>query len=180
MILRHKNKFYKSLKKAVKDIILKHGMKDGPCHLEMKYSGKKWKLIEANPRVSGGAMNAFIEAAYGISLVGETLKFALGLKPNFNCKYKKETFLQYVIAPQKGILEKVTGANRALNSEGVKAVYIKPKKESIIMPPISMAYRYAYVIAAGETAEEARQNAKYAASQIEFHLYEDFERVRIN
>lgn len=174
MILEHKNRFYKSLKKAVKSIICAHGMENGPCHLEIRYVHNKWKLIEANPRISGGAMNSFIETAYGINLVGETLKLALGIKPNFNCRYKKETFLQYVIATQKGKLERVVGRDKALHCEGVQAVYIKPKKDSIIMPPISMAYRYAYVIATGQTADEARENAKHGAAQIEFHLYEYF------
>ena len=170
MILEHKSKFYKSLKNAVKCIVCKHGMKNGPCHLEMKYVNEKWKLIEANPRVSGGAMNLFIETAYGINLVGETLKLALGFKPNFNYKYKKETFLQYIIIPKKGELEKVTGKNKALNCQGVQVVYIKPKKGSTIMLPVSMAYRYAYVIATGQTADEARKNAKHGAAQIKFHV----------
>ena len=170
MILDHENEFYQSMKEAVNAIIKKHGMTNGPCHLEIRYVNNEWKLIEANPRVSGGAINSFVETAYGISLVGETLKFALGLKPNFEYKYKKETFLQYVIVRKKGVLAKVTGRTRALNCEGVEHVYIRPKKGSIIVPATSMAHRYAYVIATGQTADEAEERAKYGASQIKFHL----------
>ena len=37
-------------------------------------------------------------------------------------------------------------------------------------PPLSMGNRYAYVIATGNTAEDAKINAKFAASQISFKL----------
>jgi biotin carboxylase len=129
-------------------------------------------LIEVNPRISGGAMNSFIETAYGINLVKETLRFALGEQPDFSYKYRKETFLQYVIVPKEGRLIKVTGRNNALNCRGIEQVYIKPKIGSLIIPPISMAYRYAYVIATGKTTEDAMGNAKHGASQIKFHLRE--------
>jgi len=182
MILEHENEneFYRSLKEAVNFIIDRHGMKNGPCHLEMKYAinntrdknTDKWRLIEANPRISGGAMNSFIETAYGINLVKETLRLAIGNEPDFTCKYKKETFLQYVIVPKAGRLIKVTGRNNAMNCRGVEQVYIKPKKDSIIIPPVSMAYRYAYVIATGKTSGDAMENAKYGASKIKFHLRE--------
>ena len=170
MILDHENKFFRSLKKAVGFIIKKHGLKDGPSHLELRYFRNEWKLIEANPRISGGAINSFIETAFGINLVEETVKLALGLEPNFDAKYKKQAFLQYLIVPAPGILKKVTGKSNAQKYPGVEHVYIKPKKGSTIIPPISMAYRYAYVIATGNTAEQARENAGAGASQIKFHL----------
>jgi biotin carboxylase len=160
-----------SLKAAVENIIKLHGMQNGPCHLELRYFNGKWILIEANPRISGGAMNAFIETAYGIDLAGETLKFALGQEPNLDCKYKKETYLRYIIVQKGGILEKVTGKNAALNSAGVRHVYVKPKKGTELHPPSSMGYRYAYVIATGSSSEESVQNAKNAASKIKFHLH---------
>lgn len=40
-----------------------------------------------------------------------------------------------------------------------------------VQPPMSMGYRYAYIIATGSTEEEARANAKYATSKIQFILY---------
>jgi hypothetical protein len=51
-------------------------------------------------------------------------------------------------------------------------VFIKPKKESLILPPLSMAHRYAYVIATGKTADEAEKNAKHGISRIKFHISE--------
>jgi len=172
MMLDLDDEFFQSLNEAVNFIIRKHGLENGPCHLELRYVNNDWKLIEINSRISGGAINLFIETAFGLNLVQETLKLALGLSSNFEYKYKKQTFLQYLIVPRTGTLLKVTGKAKALDCQGVRHVYIRPKKECLITPPVSMSDRYAYVIATGEDAEEARQNARYGASQIKFHLRE--------
>jgi len=162
--------FFRRLKESAQSIVLAHGMHDGPCHLELRSFDSQWKLIEANPRISGGAMNLLIETAYGVNLAKETLKSALGFAPDLERKYKKETFLQYVVVPGEGVLTKVTGKNMARNSPGITHVYVKPKKGSVLTPPASMGHRYAYVIGTGALAGEARKNAKTGASKIKFHL----------
>jgi len=162
--------FFQCLKQAVREIVRTHGMRDGPCHLELRCFGTEWKLIEANPRISGGAMNVLIETAYGINLAKETLKSALGQESDLRRKYKKEAFLQYVVVPGEGTLIKVTGKTLAQNSPGVAQVNIKPKKGSVLIPPASMGHRYAYVIGTGISADAARMNAKAGASKIKFHL----------
>ena len=163
-------KFYESLKVAVKDIIELHGLENGSCHLEMRLVNKQWKLVETNPRISGSGMNEFLEIGLGINLVKETLKLALGKEPDLEPKHKKNAFAQYIIVKQKGILERVLGKQAALTSPNVKSVYIKPRKGTLLTPPESMGNRYAYVVAIGKTENEAKKNAKYAASKINFVL----------
>ncbi|MCL2408210.1 MAG: ATP-grasp domain-containing protein [Oscillospiraceae bacterium] len=162
--------FFRRLKEAAQSIVLAHSMRDGPCHLELRQFDNEWKLIEANPRISGGAMNLLIETAYGINLTKETLKAAVGLAPDIERKYTKETFLQYIVVPGEGTLTKVTGKNMARNWPGVTHVYVKPKKGTILRPPASMGHRYAYVIGTGASPDEARGNAKIGASKIKFNL----------
>jgi len=162
--------FFRGLEQAARVIVQAHGMRDGPCHLELRHFADEWRLIEANPRISGGAMNVLIQTAYGINLAKETLKAATGRVPEFVRKHQKEAFLQYVLVPEAGRLVKVTGKSQAQNSPGVAQVYVKPKKGSLLTPPASMGQRYAYAIGTGTTAEEARANAKAGASKIKFHL----------
>lgn len=166
--------FYKSLKSAVEDIIKAHGMECGSCHLEMRYVKNQWKVVEINPRISGAGMNQFLQTGLGINLVKETLKISLGQAPDLEPKLNEYTFAQYVTISRRGILQKVTGKNKALQSPGVKAVYIKPKRGTLLTPPISMGNRYAYVIATGDNEEKARENAKGAASKIVFWLSDEY------
>lgn len=49
-------------------------------------------------------------------------------------------------------------------------VYVKPRKGTILTPPLSMGHRYAYVIAEGATLAEAQNNATTAAKEIKFLL----------
>ncbi|WML43451.1 ATP-grasp domain-containing protein [Neobacillus sp. PS3-40] len=159
--------------KVVQSITSKLKIENGAYHLELRLGADGWKLIEINPRISGGAMNRMIQAAFGFNLVEETLKMLTGDTPSLAKKTNNFVFTQYVIIDYKGVLAKVTGKGRATRSPGVVEVYVKPRKGAIIQPPLSMGHRYAYVIATGETMEEAKQLAKEAAKEIEFHIIEN-------
>jgi biotin carboxylase len=172
LMLNAGKNFSDGLKKAVEEIVTQHGLENGPCHLELRRKGTRWKLIEINARISGAGMNNMIKAAYGINLVEETLKMAMGQEPDLQPKFQKNAYMQYVTVEKKGTLKKVTGKNRALASQGVVEVYVKPRKGSVITPPLSMGHRYAYVTAVGKTAKEAETNAKKAAAEIQFWIEE--------
>lgn len=159
-----------SLMDLIDTIVSSLDFKNGAFHLELRLAEDGWKLIEINPRISGGAMNKMIQAAFGYSLVEETLKMLIGEVPSLEKSTNDYVFTQYVILNNKGILEKVTGKGRAMATPGVVEVYVKPKIGTYVTTPLSMGHRYAYVIAKGETLEEARIIAKQAANELEFHL----------
>ncbi|WP_186321495.1 ATP-grasp domain-containing protein [Bacillus sp. FJAT-22090] len=161
------------IEKVLQSIIKAFGMDNGAMHLELRLSKNGWKLIEINPRISGGAMNKMIQAAFGFSLVEETLKLFVGQTPNLVPKYKKYVFTKYIIVSKKGRLIKVTGKGRAANAPGVVEVYVKPKKGTLLIPPLSMGHRYAYIIATGDNLGEAKSNANIAAKEIKFLLDEE-------
>lgn len=158
------------IKEVLYSIVEQFGIVNGALHLELRHAKTGWKLIEINPRISGGAMNRMIKAAYGYSLVEETLKLHLGGKPSIIPMYKKFVFTQFKIIYEKGVLERVTGKGRARKSPGVVEIYVKPKKGTVLFPPLSMGHRYAYVIATGSSMEEAKNYAKNALKEIQFHL----------
>ncbi|KXH79762.1 ATP-grasp domain-containing protein [Sporosarcina sp. HYO08] len=163
----------KGIETLVHSILRQFGIQNGALHLEVRLTKDGWKLVEINPRISGGAMNQMIKAAYGINLVEETLKLYLGKTPSLTKKVKNYVYTQYVIVSQKGILAKVTGKAKAKKLPGVIEVYVKPKKGAWLIPPLSMGHRYAYVIAVGDSFAEAERRAKNAARTITFHLAED-------
>ncbi|MGE7598281.1 ATP-grasp domain-containing protein [Lysinibacillus fusiformis] len=158
------------IEEVLQSIVKAFDIENGALHLELRLTKNGWKLIEINPRISGGAMNNMLQAALGFSLVEETLKLLLGEEPNLKPKHKKFVYTKYVIVESKGILEKVIGRTRATNSTGVVEVYVKPRKGTLLTPPLSMGHRYAYVIAQGSTLSEARNHATTAAKEIKFIL----------
>lgn len=162
--------FYNDIYKTVCLILERFEMENGSCHLEMRFINNEWKLIEINPRISGGAMNRIIELAYGINLVEETIKIFLGQEPNFEKKYSRFVYAQYLTSHSTGKLIKVTGKNRSSRLPGVEEVFIKPKKGKILHPPLSMGDRYGYVLASSDNKEEAMSIAKDAAKEIRFYI----------
>lgn len=162
--------FYDKIYETVSSILQAFEMKNGACHLELRLVQGTWKLIEINPRISGGAMNRIIETAYGINLVEETIQLFLGNDPYLFKKQNKYVYCHYITINSKGRLMKVTGKNRCSQYPGVEEVYIKPRKGMILRPPLSMGDRYAYVIASSDAKEEAKRIAKEAAKEIEFHI----------
>lgn len=158
------------LKTLCQTIVDTFDIETGAFHLELRLTSKGWKLIEINPRISGGAMNKMIEAAFGINLVEQTLKLFLGEKPDLQPIHHHFVYTKYLIVRRKGILEKVTGKLRASKSAGVYDVYVKPKKGTLLIPPLSMGHRYAYIIAQGGTISEAVKRANQAARVIKFHM----------
>ncbi len=162
--------FYDKILDTVSSVLKVFRMENGACHLEMRLVQGELKLVEINPRISGGAMNRIIEVGYGINLVEETIQLMLGNKPNLTKKHKKYVYAQYLIVDSLGRLIKVTGKNRSSQYPGVEEVYIKPRKGRIVRPPLSMGDRYGYILASSDVKEEAKKIARKAASEITFYL----------
>lgn len=163
-------KIMNGLEEVVQSIVKAFQIETGAMHLELRLTKNGWKLIEINPRISGGAMNKMIEAAFGIHLVRETLKLFLGEKPQLTPLHHHFVHTKYLIVGRKGILEKVTGKLRASKLPGVYDVYVKPRKGTLLIPPLSMGHRYAYIITQGTSSLHAKRLASKAASEIKFHM----------
>ncbi|MGH0513293.1 ATP-grasp domain-containing protein [Bacillus cereus] len=166
-------RLYNSLFNAVNSVIQAFNMKNGACHLELRRIKDVWKLIEINPRISGGAMNDIIEIGHGINLVQETIQLMLGNKPSLNKKHYKYVHAHYLTVKSKGKLIRVTGKNRSSKYPGVEKVYIKPKKGTILKPPTSMGHRCGYVLAASYFKTEAKKIAFEAAKEISFEIQKE-------
>ncbi|WP_413306213.1 ATP-grasp domain-containing protein [Bacillus sp. 1P10SD] len=161
---------YEGIHETVSSVLKAFQMKNGACHLEMRLVNGRWKLIEINPRISGGAMNRIIEIGYGINLVEETIQVMLGNEPNLTRKHSKFVYAHYLTVDSKGRLLKVTGKERSSHYPGVEEVYIKPRKGHILRPPLSMGDRCGYILASAGNKEEAKRLARNAASEIRFYL----------
>lgn len=161
---------YRRLWKTINSIIAEIGLQHGTCHFEMRLSPNGWKLIELNPRISGGAMNRMIEEAFGINLVMETIKLYLGEEPNLVRKKRQAVHSTYITINNIGYLVELEGVEQAASSPGVVDVQVKPSIGATIMPPLSMGHRYGYVMAVGESSEEARERSENAVRLIKFYI----------
>jgi biotin carboxylase len=161
---------YRSLWKTINSILRDIGLHHGACHLEMRFTQDGWKLIELNPRISGGAMNRMIEEAFDINLVRETIQLYVGEEPNLIRRKQLSVHTTYITINSTGYLLEIDGIDQAALCPKVVDVQVKPSIGSILMPPLSMGHRYGYVMAVGETGEAARERAEHAVKLIKFYL----------
>ncbi|MGM0923392.1 MAG: ATP-grasp domain-containing protein [Bacillota bacterium] len=167
---RINKRLYQVLFNAVSSIVQAFDMKNGACHLEIRMVNEGLKLIEINPRISGGAMNRMIEVGHGINLVKETVQLMLGNEPSLTNNHSKYVYAHYLTVVSRGKLIKVSGIERSLNYPGVEEVYIKPRKGQILKPPSSMGHRYGYILASSYYKEAAKRMALEAAKEISFTI----------
>jgi biotin carboxylase len=163
-------RMYDSIFETVSSILNAFDMKNGACHLEMRLVNGVWKLIEINPRISGGAMNRIIEIGYGINLVEETIQLMLGNEPRLTKKHRKYVYAHYLTVDSKGKLNKVTGKELSSQYPGVEEVYLKPRQGQIVRPPLSMGDRCGYILASSDYKMEAKRIAMRAAGNIRFFV----------
>ncbi len=159
-----------SLTIVIQEIIEKLGISTVSCHLEMRLVNGEWKLVEINPRMSGGAMNKIIEEGTGINLIKEIINLHLGKAPSLLKTKNQHVYAKYLTISRRGKLLKVIGKDKALKHDGIKYVYVKPIEGKILTTPSTMGHRYACVVAASHTAEEAKSIALAAAKEIKFYI----------
>ena len=161
--------FHKLLE-AVEAIIKQLGLKEGSCHLEMRYVHGEWKLIEINPRMSGGAMNIIIQSGTGINLIREIINLHADQPLQLIKTQKSHVYARYLTIDAYGKLLAVIGEDTAREIDGVVYVYVKPLEGRILTSPYSMGNRYACIIAAADSPDEAKEIAITAAKEIKFYI----------
>lgn len=115
-------------------------------------------------------MNQMVEEATGINIVEETIKMYVGKEPDLIRKRKQPVYTSYITINGMGYLLKVEGLKEAEAVPGVVDVHLTPEIGSLMMPALSMGYRYGYSIAKGDTEEEAKCRAEQATSLLKFYL----------
>jgi biotin carboxylase len=161
---------YENIAEVTRSILNEICLENGNCHLELRLVNGNWKLIELNPRISGGAVNRLINEAYGFNYVEQILKLYKGELPIIELKYKHNIYADFLTVDTIGKLLNVTGLEEARTSPGIIDVFIKPKIGHILSPPLSMGHRYGYVIATGTSIIDAKKNALLASEKIKFQL----------
>ncbi|MBS2967845.1 ATP-grasp domain-containing protein [Metabacillus sp. KIGAM252] len=161
---------YNTLCEKSFEIIKDLGLENGNCHLELRLVDGQWKLIEANPRISGGVMNNLIKEAYGFDYTEQIVKVYLGMEPSIAKIQEESVYAHYLTVDTTGKLSRISGSDKAMNTAGVVDVYIKPQLGQILTPPMAMGQRCGYVMAKGKTKDEAKSIALKAARHIHFQL----------
>lgn len=130
------------------------GIRLGATHTEVRLTAEGAAVIEINPRLAGGMIPELVRLASGIRLLEQQLRVALGLPPRLKPDGHGHAGIQFLLAPQDGVLAAVEGAEEAAAVEGVEAVTVTAAPGRPVHRPRSAADRLGHVIARHDSGQD--------------------------
>lgn len=153
------------------------GIHSGPVHAEIRTNAKGPRVVEIAARSIGGKCSRVLEFGAGVTLEELILRqaFSKAIFSYFDNyqnmrPYESACGVMMIPVPAKGILEKVTGRNRALEVPGITEIIISahPGEELVPLPEGS---RYpGFIFARGETPDFVETALRKAHACLKWNL----------
>ncbi|MER9402369.1 acetyl-CoA carboxylase biotin carboxylase subunit family protein [Mesorhizobium sp. M0615] len=101
----------------------------GPTCIEFRWTKRGPVVIEVNPRLSGAPSPQLVQLAYGVDLITEHVKLAIGEECNLRRRRSHTAAARYLAPDRDGTLDWIDGGSRAAAISGVAEVklYVGPK-----------------------------------------------------
>ena len=165
------SKFEGSIRKEIEEVAKKAvfsvGIENGPAHVEMMVTDKGPKMIELGARMGGDCITThLVPLSTGIDMVEATIRVACGEKPNLTPKFEKGSAIRYFSVPS-GKIKAINNVEEARKIEGIKEITFVKNVGDEAVEINSSADRAGFVIAQGETAEEAVKLCERAIKTVE-------------
>lgn len=137
--------------RAVKAI----GIKNGPAHVEIMLTKDGPKMVELGARMGGDCITThLVPLSTGIDMVEATIRIACGESPDIKQKFSKGSAIRY-FNPSVGKIKAILGVEKALQIPGVCEISFSKGVGDTVNKIGSSTDRVGFVIAQGETPEEA-------------------------
>jgi len=121
------------------------------------------RILEVTARLSGGFDCQYTTPlSSGRNFIRAAMRLAVGLPLDLNDlehKWRKHA-AAWVAFPKPGKVARIDGMDRVLRLPGVKEVFLRVRVGDVIQPYHDCAARPAFVIAVGDTREEAVRSAQ--------------------
>ncbi|MER9758152.1 acetyl-CoA carboxylase biotin carboxylase subunit family protein [Mesorhizobium sp. M0166] len=105
------------------------GLGWGPTNVELRWTKRGPVVIEFNPRLPGTPCPQMIQLAYGVDIITEHIKLAIGDQWDLRKTRSQTAAARYLVADSDGTLDWIGGVSRAAAASGVAEVrfYVEPK-----------------------------------------------------
>ncbi|MEI9401958.1 acetyl-CoA carboxylase biotin carboxylase subunit family protein [Mesorhizobium argentiipisi] len=101
----------------------------GPTNIEFRWTKDGPVVIEVNPRMGGTPDPQLVRLAYGIDLITEHIKLAIGDKCDLRRRHSHTAAARFLVADRDGTLDWIGGDSQAGAVSGVSEVkfYVPPR-----------------------------------------------------
>lgn len=131
------------------------GLDKGPAHVEMKVTSCGPVMIELGARMGGDNITThLVPLSTGIDMVGSTIKVALGEEPDITPTLQCGSAIRYFEVPF-GTIKEIKNEEKAKDIPGVKQITFTKQVGEESTPIQCSNDRIGFVIAQGDTAEDA-------------------------
>ncbi|WP_329791306.1 3-deoxy-7-phosphoheptulonate synthase [Lentzea sp. DG1S-22] len=142
----------------------------GPSHTEVKIGPDGASVVEINPRLAGGMIPELFRLTTGVDLLDAQVRAAAGAEVELPESVEGHAGIQFLLPPEAGVLDEVTGVALVEALPGVRAVTITVQPGQQVAPPVDFRGRAGYVIATAPTRAELVETLDRAAALIGFRL----------
>ena len=159
-----------AIKKLAKKAALAVGIKNGPAHAEIILTKEGPKMVEIGARMGGGCITThLVPLSTGINMTKATIQTALGENIDIVEKFQKGSAIRFIIPPI-GRVKFISGQKVAEKIPGVKLINIQCKIGQVLGELENGTCRIGYVIAQGDTPEEAVEICEKALANIHIEV----------
>ncbi|MGW3471981.1 3-deoxy-7-phosphoheptulonate synthase [Saccharopolyspora sp. NPDC000995] len=155
---------------AVRAALFAVSLEYGPSHTEVKLGPDGTAVVEINPRLAGGMIPELFRLGTGVDLLEAQVRFAAGAEFDLPESFEGYAGIQFLLPPEEGVLEEVTGVEQTTALPGVRAVTVTAKPGQRVAPPVDAYGRLGYVIATAATRGELVEILDRARALIGFRL----------
>lgn len=144
------------------------GYRHGPCHTEVRWTGSRWRIIEANPRTPSSCMTMLVTDVTGRSPILDAWLLALGQEPPVEpVTWTGGAAVRMVYPGVKGVLERVEGVAEAAAVPGVEVLlHVHPGEHLMARMDNSSCVGFTYC--AADDVETAAAAVDEAAARLRF------------
>lgn len=141
--------------------------KTGPTHTEIKINDDDIKIIESQTRIGGDQIWEMSEMVSGIDQMSETICHLLDLPKPPRFKQFESVAIRFFVNEDMKVNE-IKGIEEASKLPGVIRVHCKTKAGDSLGSLKSSDSRQGYVLASGDTVEQAIKNVNHAINAVTF------------
>ncbi len=155
---------------AIKDLASRAvkavGIENGPAHVEIMLTKNGPKMIELGARMGGDCITThLVPLSTGVDMIKAVIQLSCGETPDITPKFNKGSAIRFIDAKQ-GVVTEISGVEEALSVDGVKEVSLTKGIGDKLDSVKSSTDRVGFVIAQGETADDAEAICGRAVNKI--------------
>jgi biotin carboxylase len=158
-------------KSVVKEAIKAIGIEVGAAHVETCMTREGPRLFELGARCGGGAIpSTIVSYVSGVEMFKEVMRISAGDRPtNLIPKSQGICVYRFLSAPS-GKIKKIKGVNKVRSMQNILSFDLVVKEGDFVGPLRTTSDRVGFLVASGNSREEAIKRAEEAAETLIFEV----------